>query len=288
MKKIFSLAIIALFITKAGFAEDGDKAKNVRFGLKVTPTPTWLRSNDTKSVDKAGMKFGFGFGLQLEFRMNRTASFVMGIGGDFLGGKQTYKNGQGYVLNSDNSYVESGNSIWTDTPTGAAATQTVTGYKYYELKSRTVKTSYITIPVLLKLMTNDIGGMKYFGMFGGNVAVQTKFRASEELTELNYNSSTKTYETGGTTTLSDMKPAGDLIPVNVALNVGLGFEYNLSGSTSFFMSANYIRGFVNQYRSTSKIMVEKLKDNLNSAGRPSPAKQSAFSDGVQVNIGFLF
>ncbi len=137
-------------------------------------------------------------------------------------------------------------------------------------------------------MTKDINGMKYFGMFGGNIAFLTKFRATEELTELTYNSSTNSYGEGTNTTITDMKPSGDLVPINVALNVGLGFEYNLSGSTSFFMSANYIRGFINQYQATSDILVEKLKDNINTAVKPERAKQSAFSDGVQLNIGILF
>lgn len=288
MKKFFSLAIIALFITKAAVADD-DKDKKVRFGLKVTPTPTWLRSNDTKVVDKAGVKFGFGFGLQLEFRLGSTAAFVTGIGGDFLGGKQTYKNGQGYVLTEDNKYKDSEKTTWTDPPATMAMTQSITTEdKFYELKSRSVKATYITIPIMLKLMTKDINGMKYFGMFGGNIAVQTKFRASEELSELKYNAVSGKYEASGTTTVNDMRPAGDLIPFNVGLNVGLGFEYNLSGSTSFFMNANYIRGFVNQYQPNSEIMVDQLKDNLNGALKPEKSKQSAFSDGVQLNIGFLF
>jgi hypothetical protein len=294
MKKIFALAIAALFITKAGFADD-DTDKKVRFGLKITPTPTWLRSGDTKLVDKSGVKFGFGFGLQLEFRLGNTACFVTGVGGDFLGGKQTYKNGQGLVLTSDGKYVKSADHDFGDIPSVMASTQTLTtNNKIYEIKSRSVKSTYITIPILLKLKTKDINHMKYFGMFGGNIAIQTKYQATEELSELNYNSSTGKYESGATTTFSGMKPSGDLIPFNIALNVGLGFEYNLSGSTSFFMSANYIRGFFNTYQGTSDFLVEKIKDNINSNTpanhdmKPDRAKQSAFSGGVQINLGFLF
>ncbi|MBL7895222.1 MAG: outer membrane beta-barrel protein [Bacteroidia bacterium] len=288
MKKIFSLAVASLLITNVILADD-DADKKFRFGLKVTPTPTWLRSQDKKVVESTGIKFGFGFGLQLEFRLNSTAHFVTGIGGDFLGGKQTFKNGQGYVLTKDNAYVNSTDQaiIWERTPLDMN-TDAGTERKFYEIKSRDVKMTYVTLPVLLKLMTKDIGGFKYFGMFGGNIAIQTKYRATDEIVELQYNSTSNHFETAGTSTITDMRPKGDLIPFNVALNVGLGFEYNLSGSTSIFVGVNYIRGFINQYQSNSDIMVEKLKDNLNNSIRPATAKQSGFSDGVQLNIGFLF
>ena len=66
MKKIFSIAAATLLLTSVIIAGEGDDAdKKFRFGLKVTPTPTWLRSADPKIVDKNGLKFGFGFGRLL-------------------------------------------------------------------------------------------------------------------------------------------------------------------------------------------------------------------------------
>ncbi len=288
MKKIFSIVAATLLLTSVVFAGEGDDAdKKFRFGLKITPAPTWLRSTDTKIIDKNGIKFGFGFGLQMEFRINSTAAFVTGIGGDFLGGKQIYKNGQGYVLTKDNAYTDSKNTDFGKGATGLY-NSTNNGDKLYEIKTRSIKATYITIPVLLKLMTKDISGFKYYGMFGGNIAIQTKFRCTDELTELKYNTTTNMYESSGNLTVSDMRPKGDIIPFNIGLNVGLGFEYNLSGSTSFFLGVNYCRGFINQYQPTSEIMVDKIKDNVNLGTVPPKSKQSAFSDAVQINLGFLF
>lgn len=286
MKKVFSIALAALFAFNVANADD-DTDKKFRFGLKVTPTPTWLRSADSKMMESAGMKFGFGFGLQMEFRITSTAHFVTGLGGDFLGGKQTYKNGQGYVLTKDNAYVDSKDVTWEQDPLVMSA-DAGTERKFYEIKSRTIKATYITLPVLLKLMTKDISGFKYFGMFGGNIAVQSKFRCTDEIVELQYNPTSLQFETAGSSTISDMRPKGDLIPFNIGLNVGLGFEYNLSGSTSIFLGVNYCRGFINQYQPNSEIMVDNLKENINKKIRPGNSKQSAFSDGVQVNVGFLF
>ena len=287
MKKILVLVSSTMLLVNILVGQDAAD-KNVRFGLRVSPTPTWLRSNDLKNIDNGGAKFGFGFGLQLEFRINSTASFVTGIGGDFLGGTQTYKTGQGYALSKDNSsYVASKDLDFYKDAQGISSSNN-NGYNFYELKSRSVKASYVTIPVLLKLMTKDISGFKYFGMFGGNVAVQTKYRAADNVTQLVFNSVTNLYDVAGTSTISDMRPSGDIVPVNVALNVGLGFEYNISGSTSLFVSINYIRGFINQYTPTSSYITDNIKTNMNNKGGTPNSKQSAYSDGVQINFGVLF
>lgn len=286
MKKILLLVSSISLLANGLIAQDNTSTENeqktFRFGLKISPTPTWLRSNELNYIKNDGVKLGFGFGLQTEFAINSTASFVTGLGGDFLGGKQTYLKGQGYVLTKDNEYTESKNTDFTKDLT------TATDKKFYEINSRTTKISYVTIPVMLKLMTKDISHFKYFGMFGGNIAVQTKFRVTDEITELRHNGST--YSEFGKSNITEMRPDGDLIPVNIGLNAGIGAEYNLSGSTSVFLSLNYLRGFINQYQNTSEIMVDQIRENLNNNPKTTPksSKQSALSDGIQLNIGILF
>ena len=287
MKKI-SMIVSSIVLLANTITAQETNDKKVRFGLKVTPTPTWMRSSEPKLVENGGAKFGFGFGLQVEFALTSTASFVTGIGGDFLGGKQTYNSSQGYALSKDNSsYIDYKNIDFGKDAQGINSSNN-NGYNFYELKSRSIKTTYITVPILLKLMTKDISGFKYFGIFGGNIAVQTKYRCNDDLTRLSYDIINNVYVTADNLTVQDMRPTGDLIPVNVALNVGLGAEYNLAGNTSVFLSINYIRGFINQYQPSSQIMVDNMKTNLNFKGMPSGSKQSAFSDGLQINVGILF
>ena len=286
MKKILILvSSIVLLATTISAQVAADK--KVRFGLKATPTPTWLRSDDLKNTESSGVKFGFGFGLQLEFKISSTASFVTGIGGDFLGGSQKYNLGQGIALNKDNSaYVDSKDLDFNKAT--SAINNASTDINYYQLNSRSIKASYLTIPVLLKLMTKDISGFKYFGIFGGNIAVQTKFKAAENVTQLVFNTVTNTYDVAGVSTVSDMRPSGDIVPVNLALNVGIGAEYNLSGTTSLFVSVNYVRGFISQYTATSSYIINDIKTNINYKGAITHSKQSAYSDGVQINVGILF
>ena len=296
MKKILLIVSSTIVLANSILAQEAAD-KKYRFGLRVAPTPTWLRSDESKFISKSGTKFGLGFGLQVEFRINSTASFVTGVGGDFLGGKQNYNYDQGYVLSKDGEYVDSKTIDFTKSAEEIKVEALLNGNKFYELKSRSIKATYITIPVLLKLMTKDISGFKYFGIFGGNIGIQSKFKATDEITELAANvTGTTTVYNSGTSSLKidEMRPSGDLIPFNIGLNAGLGAEYNLSGSTSVFFSINYLRGFINNYQKNSEIMVDKMKDNINNsnnignAEEPIRSKQSAFSDGIQINIGILF
>ena len=177
MKKILLIVSSTLLLANSFMAQDSksDSDKKVRFGLKISPTPTWLRSNDAKAAEKAGAKFGFGFGLQAEFRINSTASFVTGIGGDFLGGKQNYKS-QGVILDANGNYVKFDEAKFGSDESSIDNYMTKEGYTFLELQSRSVKTTYVTIPLLLKLMTKEISGVKYFGVFGGNLAFNPKLK----------------------------------------------------------------------------------------------------------------
>jgi opacity protein-like surface antigen len=288
MKKILLIVSSTIVLANSILAQDAAD-KKYRFGLRVAPTPTWLRSTDTKSVEKGGAKFGLGFGLQIEFRINSTAAFVTGVGGDFLGGKQNYKSDQGYVISKEGEYVDSKTIDFTQGAEQIKSDALLNGNKFYELKSRSIKATYITIPVLLKLMTKDIGGFKYFGIFGGNIGIQSKFKATDEIIELTATGTNTVYNSGSTSiNIDEMRPNGDLIPINIGLNAGIGAEYNLSGSTSVFLSINYLRAFINQYQGTSDIMVDRIKENINTKSAPAKSKQSAFSDGIQINIGVLF
>ncbi len=271
MKKILSLFIVTVVVAQTSFAQDADK--KFRFGLRVAAQPTWLRSDDVKNYANSGTKFGFGFGLNAEFKLTSAVSFSTGIGGDFIGGSQEYKTDNttlGYAVDKAGSYVEIDKN-WA-----------ANGSKFYSIQSRKVKTTYVTIPLTLKMMTNEISGLKYFGVFGGNLGILTKARAEDQVTLVS-----GSLPTAGTN--SDMNIYHDCIPVKAELNVGIGTEYRLSGTTSAFLSINYIRGFTNLYRGTSKFLVTDFPNTyVNQISPPMGAKQGALGDMVQINIGILF
>lgn len=288
MKKNFILFTSIVLLANYTIAQDTDDDKKFRLGLKVAAQPTWFSSNDANTTSsKTG--FGFGFGLVTEFRLAKTAALVTGIGGDFESGSIRYKYDPTsfapydvrYVLNKSNELQELKDGMLSPELNQSGFTM------YNGVTERKIKTTFVTIPVLLKMMTKEISGFKYFGLFGAEIGVRVKARATDKYT----NSSTATgfNTSGGTNTNININSDAALIPIRFGMNVGLGAEYRLSGSTSAFITVNYFRAFTSLMRRDSKYMA------YDATYYPSTdqftffrVKQGLFLNAVRINFGILF
>jgi len=301
MKKFLLTTATALLLANVAFSqtntatptpEDKKKEefdKKFRFGLRITPQPTWFATND-KNISPYGAKFGFGFGLNMEFKLSDIVGFQTGIGGDFEGGKYTYKydptNNYSVRYWQDNSanFIEpkkdgDGLELKNATSTG------------FLLNERSIKTTVVTIPAVLKLNTKEYSGLKYFGMFGVEIGLRIKQTATDTYYE------TYKYDAAGNTISTNSSPDkqssivlgkdGSLIPLRVGLNAGLGTEYRLAGSTSVFFSINYFRSFVNQLKNDSRYLIY---NSTNTAGVNSYnfIKQNLIQNAIRINVGVMF
>lgn len=288
MKKILLLVSSTALLANSFFAQDSDDDKKFRLGLKVAAQPTWFSSKNT-SATKLGTSFGFGFGLVTEFRLSKTASFVTGIGGDFEGGSIKYKYDPtstspysvGYILDAsgDMKELKDGTNISDYVQTGETS--------YDGVIERKIKTTHVTIPLALKMMTKEISGFKYFGMFGGELGIRVKARAEDKYTK-SYAYGSTSATSGGTNSNLNINKDGSLVPLRVGMNVGLGAEYRLSGSTSAFLSINYFRSFTNLMRNESKYMA--YDGNVDSNGTMTffHVKQGLLMNAIRINVGILF
>lgn len=266
--------------------------KKFRFGIRATPQPTWYKSDNNNSKG-AGAAFGFGFGLIMERKLSKIVHFSSGIGGDFEGGYITYRNDADFsvnaVLNDEGQYVEAKNGVMKEDY------QFKDGNTQYVLQERRFKTTFLTIPLMLKMMTDEYGGMKYFANAGLELGIRTKTRATDT-----YISGVKTVVTGTTTTTppadeltkSDINLGKDasLAPFRIGMNLGLGFEYRIGGSTSLLFSANYFQSFTNLMRSESKYLVKGKDTYIGSDNTVTftPLDQGYFMRAVRLNIAILF
>ncbi|MBI3519456.1 MAG: hypothetical protein HY062_08895 [Bacteroidetes bacterium] len=286
MKKILLLVSSTLLLANNFFAQDSDDDKKFRLGLKVAGQPTWFSSNESNATKK-GTGFGFGFGLVTEFRLSKTAHFVTGIGGDFENGSINYKYAPtnaaaynvGYVLDNSGTLKELSDGV-------NQSNLLSTGDTYYSgITQRKIKTTYVTIPVALKMLTKEIAGFKYFGVFGGEIGVRVKSRAEDKYTFATTNNG---YSLAGTNSNVNINKDGSLIPLRFGMNVGLGAEYRLSGSTSLFLSVHYFRSFTNLMRKESKYMVYDANVDSNGAMTFFRVKQGLFMNAIRINVGVLF
>lgn len=288
MKNILLIVSSILLLANSFFAQDSDDDKKFRLGLKVAAQPTWFSSKESTTT-RSSTGFGFGFGLVTEFRLSKTASFVTGIGGDFENGGVKYKYDPTSVSPYSIGYLLDNSGNIKELKDGVNEADVIQpGDTYYDgISERKIKTTHVTIPIALKMMTKEIAGFKYFGMFGGEIGVRIKTMATDKYTS-SYNLGNPNPTGAGSKSNININKDGSLIPIRVGMNVGLGAEYRLAGSTSAFISINYFRSFTNLMRNESKFMV--YDSNKSSAGELTffRQKQNLLMNAIRINVGILF
>jgi len=283
MKKLL-YTFIAISFTSAALLAQDDNSKSVRFGVFGRATPTWYSMTTNNNYSKGGAIFGAGFGLNLEFKITNVVSFQTGIGGDFDGGKIKYAYNvgnvnqandysTGYILDKTPALVEIKGTSPSDYNTGFATNQ----YSLHYLTARQIHTTYVTIPLLLKMKTKEISGFKYFVDFGANVGVLASAKADDNTTD-----------GVSVTSYKGLSMYKDCNPVRVGLNVGAGAEYRLAGTTSIFFSANFVNSFVSTVKTTSVYNATGVTTNANNQSAFIYAAQSLKTNGIQINVGLLF
>ena len=269
MKKSISTFLI-LFSVLTVMAQEGEKQPKFRFGLKVSPSVAWLGLDKTRfndlDVENGGAKIKFGYGLITEFILAKNYSFLTGVEVNYFGGSINYKD-----VNKVNYQLNDSTALF--------------------LSSRTFKQQYITIPLALKLKTNEIGYMTYFGQIGVDLSFQIKGRANDAGT-LYYkaNPDTTAFSVQGAEYSEEdvnvYKQTGIFGFMRVALNVGAGVEWNIAGNTSLLFALIYNNGFTNFFNKDTKDE-NKLLDNNNHATAKT-LDQKASSNYVALTVGVLF
>ena len=119
---------------------------------------------------------------------------------------------------------------------------------------------YIDLPINIKMRTNEIGYIRYFGQFGFTPGINIGAKA---------NIDSKSFSK------KDEDVKSEIAPINVALNIGLGIEYSLGGNTALVISANFNNGFLD--------ISKKHKD-----ANGNNVDNKIISNYVALNVGVLF
>ncbi len=235
MKKVYVTFLVLLFGASHLFAQSDN---SVRLGIKLAPNLAWVRS-DTKGLESNGTIVGYTFGLMTEFPFgsNGNYRFATGLFLNNIGGKAKY------------GYSTDANGIKSDVQFAT-----------------TTKLRYIELPVTMKMMTNEIGYMRYFGQLGVDMGANIRAKSDFEMS---------TTSGGSTTTLSETdNDVQDNINVfKAGLVIGGGLEFNFSGSTSAMAGITYHSGFTNLYKKDSFTGVDKVK---------------TFADYIELSLGVFF
>lgn len=170
------------------------------FGLKAAPQISWMRPN-VDNYSSEGAKVGFAWGFIAEFNFTENHCISTGFNMQFNGGKLKFP----ASLNDE----------------------TGTMIRDYSLK-------YIEVPLTLKMRTNSIKNMRYFGRIGLGTAFKIGAKKTDEFTPDN-----GAKVTGSKTNYSDIAFARE------SLIVGMGTEYRPEGGPALGVELTFNNGFTN-------------------------------------------
>jgi opacity protein-like surface antigen len=194
MRKLFFIGILFSYFLS--------NAQDVKFGVHVDPKFTW-QVPESRDVEKVGSTFGFGGGLIIDRYFQDNYAFETGISLGTQGGK----------LKFDYNFPFNAYDQVDTLPAGTTVD--------YSLQ-------YITIPLGLKLKSNEIGYFTFFVNLGITNQLNIKAKAS----------------TDDDSELKNATVKEEINWFDMGYHFGGGIEYALSKDTAVLLGIFYQNGFL--------------------------------------------
>jgi len=278
--KGISILLVAVLMTVQGFSQDFKKFK---FGFKVDPNVSWM-SSETIDVVSEGVLLRGSFGVNADIMFSER--YALGTGFSIMGG-----GGQLSFFDNEDRIGDAGES------------------NFIVKRNRKYKLKYVEIPLTLKLRTDEIGYITYWGQFGLGLGFATKATADDnikffsELVEDADEMGNSWIDSGSAiSTLAKedeeemgVDISGEMLPIRASLIIGAGIDYSLSGNTSLMFGIAYNNGLTNVFK--SKIKAIEINDDGNpSYGTGSGEggrlynefKMKSITNSFVVTAGILF
>jgi hypothetical protein len=193
--------------------------QKIVFGLHTDPVISWF-SSDVKEIRNEGARPGFNFGLSFYRYFTPNYAFSTGI---------SLLNAGGRLISSDTTVME------------------FTNFKSTVLPGNPViyKIQYLTIPVGLKLQTNQIGYLTFFSDVGFDPKVVIKGKA--DIPSLD---------------ISGENAVNELKTFSLSYHVTAGIEYSLGGSTALVLGLNFDNNFTDITKDNGKQPVDRVSHKI--------------------------
>ncbi len=218
--------LLLLFIAGPLLADDDF---GFRFGMNVSPNLSWFRP-ETRGYDNRGVSPGFSYGLIVDYEFARNYAVTTGLNILTTGGKMRYR----YIYDEDDTQ-----------------------------KRRDYSLRYLKVPAGLKLRTEEMGFMTYYGLFGLGLGFNIGAKADDRIYR----------EDNSPLQIRDEDIIEETRLVKAGLIIGGGLEYSLGGMTSLLAGITFHNGFAN------------ILDVENPAVLTSP---SAVNNYIELTFGIMF
>jgi hypothetical protein len=212
--KTFTL-IIGLLLTPV--ISNGQQKTTL--GLHFDPVISWF-SSDIRQIYNEGARPGFNFGLSVNRYFADNYSFSTGLSILSAGGR---------LIGSDTAYLELTNLIAKVSPG----------------KPIVYKIKYITIPIGLKMETNQIGYFTFFADLGVDPKVVIGRRADIRSLDI-----------------TNEKANKELKLFNMSYHIAAGIEYSLGGNTALIFGLHFDNSFLDITRDNGAQPVDKITQKI--------------------------
>jgi hypothetical protein len=196
--KLLRKVIISVIMSLSPFIMNAQQ--RISFGLHADPMISWF-GTDVREVKNDGARPGFSFGLNYYKFFTPNYAFSTGI---------SLINAGGRLVSTDTTIIELSKS-----------TKVLPG------KPVTYKIQYLSVPIGLKLQTNQIGYVTFFSDVGLDPKVVIGGKA--DIPSLN---------------ISNETAKNELRLFNMSYHITAGFEYSLGGSTALVLGLNFENNFL--------------------------------------------
>jgi len=193
---IISFLILVLLFN----LNDIQAQQKISFGIHADPLLSWF-TTDVREVSNNGARAGFNFGLNFNNYFSKNYSFSTGINLISAGGSLTPSDTTVYEFTNFNTTVPSGKPV-------------------------IYKIQYLSIPVGLKLQTNQIGYVTFFTDLGLDPKVVISSKADIPYLDIRGENAAKLVNL-----------------FNLSYHITAGIEYSLGGSTALVAGLGFDNNF---------------------------------------------
>ena len=194
MKRILIVPLLLIVIESLS-------AQQFKIGVFADPQITWLKP-DSRNTSSTGSVMGIDGGVLFDKYFQKNYAFQTGVSLGTVGGGLQFGNHITFTAYGEDTTLAPGTSV------------------DYRL-------NYISVPVGLKLRTNQIGYFSYFARLGFLNQFNIDARA-----------------TSSDGALNDSDISKEIFFYDLSYYFGLGVQYNLSEDTALLMALNYNSGFI--------------------------------------------
>ena len=216
------------------------------FGFKLGPGFDWTGST-TGAAKNEGMRMGFGVGVVAEYYFADNYAIVTGVNVNMNRGHYSFDNAH-MVMGADSVAVPEIYSV-----------------------DRKYKSTVYEIPLMLKMMTNELGNLplRAYAQVGAGLGYAQRVKIQDDNAG-DYSASNKEYSN-----------------LRASLKIGAGAQYAIDESTRIFAGLYFSHDFLNNINSITPNYYKFYFDNGEKIGERE-TKLNVLQNRIGLEVGVLF